>query len=220
MKKKSLLCLTLLLTGCVSTESHQTPDAADTNGIPPEPESIVQPVSPPEVATPVEDGRGEQVAVLQPVSKPKPSAVKLKPQPAYLKKTVLKTKDGKLILGRQEWVWLSPEKKFVRAYVELDQKESTLGVTALTPFERDGRAWVKFKSRGKAFELPVVRWQGSEENKLAVVQFRTRLGELNDMTDFVLVDGKEIRLGTDFTRDVAIVDLTREYVQPKQKLTQ
>ncbi|MCM0148863.1 ATP-dependent zinc protease [Photobacterium galatheae] len=132
-------------------------------------------------------------------------------------KSVIKTKDGKLILGQQEWVWLSPAKQFVRAHVVQTQSTSTLGVTSVLPFERDGRPWVKFKVRGKVFELPVSRWQESKEKKRAVVQVRTVLGDMSEMTDFVLVDGEDVRLGTDFIRDVAILDASRQYVQPKSK---
>lgn len=211
MKKALFLFVITLLSGCVSSPSTppstQNEDVAQTDkaitSVPEEQSESVKVVpSAPVVVTPAETT--SQAANTQ------PPAGKAQPKK-------VKTRDGKLILGQHEWVWLSPAKQFVKVRINQEQKASTLGVTSLVPFERDGNEWVKFTARGMDFELPVTRWSGKEDTKSAIVQVRTILGDLNALTDFALVQGKDVVLGENFTKDVAIVDSTRDFVQPKKK---
>ncbi len=211
MKKMFVLFAITLLSGCVSSTltqtSTQNEDAAQTDSsissVPEtQSESAKATPSAPVIATPGKT-KPQTVNTQPPVVKPKPKKVK--------------TRDGKLILGQHEWVWLSPAKQFVKVRINHEQKVSTLGVTSQVPFERDGNEWVKFTARGMDFELPVARWSGKEDTLSAVVQVRTILGDLNALTDFALVEGREVVLGENFTKDVAIVDSTRDFVQPKKK---
>jgi len=162
----------------------------------------------------------EVVPVPQPEPELKP-AVKPEPKPEPKPTPVVtKTQDGKLILGAEEWVWLDSAKQHVRVKVDSDVKLSTIGVSDIQEFERDGNDWIKFKTSGQSVELPVERWlknkNGSKERQ-AVVKLRAKLGELNELTEFALTAGKGIVLGINFIRDVAIVDGSRKYVQPKTK---
>ncbi|KKC99436.1 hypothetical protein KY46_13570 [Photobacterium halotolerans] len=211
MKKALFLFVITLLSGCVSSPSTQSP-AQNADRV----QAETPQVSVPETEGPSESARvaPSSPTVATPTeTKPKLAKVPaVKPQPKKVK-----TRDGKLILGQHEWVWFSPAKQYVKVQINQAQKSSTLGVTALVPFERDGNEWVKFKARGMDFELPVTRWAGKEDTKSAVVQVRTVLGDLNALTDFALVKGDAVVLGENFTKDVAIVDSTREFVQPKKK---
>lgn len=212
MKKLFPLLFVSLFSGCVSTEMTRTTTSEVSKS--PEPIRVGQASLQSETLPAAQ--RATQSVKTSAVQAGKSAKVTLvQPEPA---KHATKTKDGKLILGHQEWVWFNPAKQFVRAHVVQAQSVSTLGVNAIVPFERDGRPWVKFKVLGKALEMPVDRWQESDEQELAVVQVRTVLGELNEMTDFVLVEGQDVRLGADFIRDVAVVDTSRKYVQPKTKM--
>ncbi|MEI8592954.1 putative ATP-dependent zinc protease [Photobacterium sp. Hal280] len=211
MKKTLILFVISLMSGCVSSPSTppstQNEDVAQADkaitSLPEDQsESVKVMPSVPVVVTPTET-TPQTVQTPPPVAKPQPEKVK--------------TRDGKLILGQHEWVWLSPAKQFVKVRINQEQKASTLGVTALVPFERDGNEWVKFTARGMDFELPVTRWLEKEDAKSAIVQVRTILGDLNALTDFALVEGKDVVLGENFTKDVAIVDSTRDFVQPKKK---
>ncbi len=215
MKKLLFLFMIILLSGCVSSTqpSNQNGDVVQTDepvtSVPQEQsESVKATPSAPAVATPAETTSPDII----------PRTVKAKipavtpPQPKKVK-----TRDGKLILGQHEWVWLSPAKQFVKVRINQEQKASTLGVTSLVPFERDGNEWVKFTARGMDFEFPVIRWSGKDDAKSAIVRLRTILGDLNALTDFALVEGKDVVLGENFTKDVAIVDSTRDFVQPKKK---
>ncbi|UTV30894.1 RimK/LysX family protein [Photobacterium atrarenae] len=131
---------------------------------------------------------------------------------------VTETPDGKLILGAEEWLWLDATKQYVRARVDAGIKLSTMGATNIQSFERDGHDWIKFNNSGKSVELPVERWikrKNGEQKRQAVVKVRARLGELNELTEFALTAGKGIVLGVNFIRDVATVDASRKFVQPK-----
>ncbi len=205
MKKIVTGFCVLLLVGCAQQKSIQEPEKQPEVGkeVP-----VVEP-SIPEVITPEVKPEIKPLPEVKPVPEKKP-----KPVPV-----VTKTKDGKLILGAQEWVWFDEVQAHVKVKVDTNSKVSTIGATDIQNFERDGKSWVKFTSGGKSIESPVVRWTKSngEDNKQAVIKLRTKLGELNEQTEFILIKGSGVTLGENFTRDVAVRDPKRNYVQPKVK---
>lgn len=208
--KRYAACLTaLLIVGCAQQVTREPEPPLE-----PEVGGEVKPVEPVVIVEPLPE---PVVPEIQPIPEPE---VKPPPKPEPKPAPVTKTQDGKLILGAEEWVWLVPAKKHVRVKVDSGVELSTLGVTNMQPFERDGNDWVKFKTAGEQVELPVERWlkgrNGSKERQ-AVVKLRAKLGELNELTEFALSAGKGIVLGINFIRDVAIVDANRKYVQPKTK---
>lgn len=206
MRTTAAVVIALFLAGCaqqITREPEPTPE--------PEVSGEVKPIPPVESVVTVPD-----TPAVTPVPEVKPQA-KPKPKPAPV---ITKTKDGKLILGAEEWVWLAPAKKHVRVKVDSGAAISTIGVSEVQEFERDGNDWVKFSAGGRLVELPVERWlksKGESKERKAVVKLRAKLGELNELTEFALTAGKGIVLGVNFIRDVAIVDGNRKYVQPKSK---
>ncbi|EAS41465.1 hypothetical protein C9J48_25970 [Photobacterium profundum] len=207
MKKIVTGFCVLLLVGCAQQKSIQEPGKQPEVGKEVE-VPVVEP-SIPEVITPEVKPEIKPLPEVKPVSEKKP-----KPVPV-----VTKTKDGKLILGAQEWVWFDEVQTHVKVKINTNSKVSTIGTSDVENFERDGKSWVKFTSGGKSIERPVVRWTKSngDDNKQAVVKLRTKLGELNEQTEFILIKGSGVTLGENFTRDVAVRDAKRNYVQPKVK---
>ena len=208
MRKFAVYIALLLLAGCAQQPGKQTE-------LTPEPEigggEVEQPVTPP-VVEPDIPVQPEP----QPEVKPQPEP-EVKPQPKP-QPVVTKTDDGKLILGSEEWLWLSEARQHIRARVDDGTTISSIGVSNVQAFERDGKDWVKFKAGGREVELPVERWLKSKKNgNQAVVKLRAKLGELNELTEFALTAGQGIVLGVNFIRDVAVVDSNRKYVQPKAK---
>jgi hypothetical protein len=201
MKKIVTGFCVLLLVGCAQQQSIQEPEK--------QPEVPVVDQSIPEVITPEVKPEVKPLPEVKPVPEKKPKPVPI----------VTQTKDGKLILGAQEWVWFDEVQAHVKVKVNTNSKVSTIGASDVQNFERDGKSWVKFTSGGKSIERPVVRWTKSngEDNKQAVINLRTKLGELNEQTEFILIDGSGVTLGENFTRDVAVRDAKRNYVQPKVK---
>ena len=100
----------------------------------------------------------------------------------------------------------------------------------VVPFERDGKDWVQFKidingKASKEFKLPVERWakvrQSSSEDvdKRPVVVAYIQVGDLKEQTEFTLTERGHMKfpilLGRSFFRDVAVVDVSKKYVQSK-----
>ena len=99
-------------------------------------------------------------------------------------------------------------------------------------FERDGKDWVKFKIehdgvKSKEIALPVERWvkirQSSAEKseRRAVVESWIQIGDLKEKTEFTLADRTHLKfpllLGRSFFKDVAVVDVSKKFVQKKHK---
>ncbi|MGF1887651.1 RimK/LysX family protein [Photobacterium profundum] len=206
MKKIVTGFCVLLLVGCAQQKSIQEP------GKQPE---VGKEVEVPVVEPSIPEVKPEVKPEIKPLPEVKPVSEK-KPKPVPV---VTKTKDGKLILGAQEWVWFDEVQTHVKVKINTNSKVSTIGTSDVENFERDGKSWVKFTSGGKSIERPVVRWTKSngDDNKQAVVKLRTKLGELNEQTEFILIKGSGVTLGENFTRDVAVRDAKRNYVQPKVK---
>lgn len=178
---------------------------------------------PPSFEQETEESVEEVVEVDEPEMKEEESESKPAPLPT-------KTKDGKLILGEKEWVYFPKSQNSVRARIDSGATTSSLSAVEVKEFERDGKKWVKFKPAfngkvAKEVSLPVDRWakvkQSStdEADRRPVVTVWIQIGELKEKTEFTLVDRSHLSypvlLGRSFVRDVAIVDVSRKYVQPK-----
>jgi hypothetical protein len=141
-----------------------------------------------------------------------------------------KTVEGKLILGEEEYVRLADLKITTKSRIDTGATTSSLSAVDIVPFERDGKDWVKFKIKhdgveSKEISLPVERWvkvkQSSSDgtDKRAVVSTVIQIGDMREKTEFTLADRTHLKypvlLGRSFFRDVAVVDVSRKYVQPK-----
>lgn len=164
------------------------------------------------------------------VEKPAEPEVKPVPPKEPPPKKVTKTADGKLILGEEEWVFVPGLKEAFKARVDTGATTSSISATDIVPFERDGKDWVKFKIehdgiKSQEVSLPVERWvkikQSSAEGtqRRAVIVANIQIGDLKDKTEFTLADRTHLKypllLGRSFFRDVAVVDVSKKYVQDK-----
>ncbi|PMG59500.1 ATP-dependent Zn protease [Vibrio splendidus] len=199
----------------------------------------VEPEQKPQVEQPVVDDSSktdvtEGEKVTEPTEKPeevKPTEPEVKPEPVEKPPAKpLKTDDGKLILGEEEWVFVPGLKEAFKARIDTGATTSSISAVDIVDFERDGKDWVKFKIEHdgittKEISLPVERWvkikQSSAEGtqRRAVVVASIQIGELKDKTEFTLADRTHlsfpILLGRSFFRDVAVVDVSQKYVQKK-----
>lgn len=204
------LILPLMMSGgliaCTSTPTTTEP-------VEPEKPVVEQPVEKPEVKSEVEP---------KPEKKPEPKPEK----PAK----VQKTPDGMLILGAEEWVHVPAINQTFKGRVDTGATTSSISATEVVPFERDGKDWVQFKidingKASKEFKLPVERWakirQSSSEDvdKRPVVVAYIQVGDLKEQTEFTLTERGHMKfpilLGRSFFRDVAVVDVSKKYVQNK-----
>lgn len=215
-KKWSTLLLPILLAGCMSTTATTTPTPDETADKP----AVEQPATP-ENKPEVKPEQKPQVDPKPPVKKPVA--------------TNLKTADGKLILGEEEWMYIKAINHNAKARVDTGATTSSISAIDIEMFERDGKDWVKFKlahsgNETKEFESPVSRIvtirQSSTEERTdrPVIEVWVQIGDLKTQTEFTLNDRTHmtfpVLLGRTFFRDVAVVDVSKKFVQPKVKLAE
>jgi len=139
--------------------------------------------------------------------------------------------DGKLLLGRIEWVWINNVDQALKARVDTGAGTSSLNAVKVEVFERNGRRWVRFDlpldegGDSKTLESPLVRHTRLRQSatdgmdRLPVVRLKLRLGSFVEETEFTLADRSgmiyPVMLGREFLQDIAIVDVARKFVQPK-----
>lgn len=198
--------------------------ACSTTGQPPvEPEQKPS-IEEPNVEKPqIEEPKQEIEKPVEPEVKPQQPVIELKPQ---------KTSDGKLLLGAEEWVYVPGLEENFKARVDTGATTSSISAIDIVPFERDGKDWVKFKIehegvKSKEIALPVQRWvkirQSSADgtHKRAVVEAWIQVGDLKEKTEFTLADRTHLTfpllLGRSFFKDVAVVDVSKKYIQDKHK---
>jgi hypothetical protein len=159
-------------------------------------------------------------------------------------KKVLPIEDetGALILGNKEYLYLPTIERSFTAGVDAELDVSVMSVANVTHFERNGKKWVSFTVQhdaisSKEFSLPVKSWrkvangdsavttdsaadeQQAEPARQPVVTALIQVGKLKESTDFLLSEESKLpypfMLGKSFYRDLAVIDTSREFVQPK-----
>ena len=232
MKQQWKFLIPLMLSGGLMACST-TPNEGDAKDQAVQVEEPKQEVSQPErdlskyeTITPKVEPIVEPKPEVRPEQQPKPD-----PKPPVVA-DAKKTADGRLILGEQEWVYVTGLKENFRARIDTGATTSSVSAVDVVPFERDGKDWVKFKIAhddvmSKEFALPVERWvdirQSSAEGtqRRAVVMAWIQIGDLKEYTEFTLTDRSHLTfpvlLGRSFFKDVALVDVSRKYIQPKHK---
>jgi hypothetical protein len=143
------------------------------------------------------------------------------------------TRDGKLIVGETESVWLDAVNDLFPARIDTGATTSSLSAQDITEFERDGTPWVSFNMAHEGVdeklpvEAPLVRYvrirqaSAEETERRPVVELTMRLGRLSEKTEFTLTDRSQmtypVLLGREFLKDIAVVDIARRNVQGKPK---
>jgi len=138
---------------------------------------------------------------------------------------------GKSVVGEKERIRLDPPGKAFVARMDTGATSSSLHAQNIVQFERDGANWVRFELQAEdgveKVEAPIVRYarvvqqadpQGSRR---PVVSLRIQLGEIDESVQFTLADRShletEVLLGRGFLTDLAIVDVSRSFIQPAPK---
>lgn len=140
--------------------------------------------------------------------------------------------DGKTIIGDSEWIYLTPPGHHYQARVDSGAALSSLSAINITRFERNGEKWVRFwlqhddEADPIEVEAPLVRHvrirqaSADEADRRPVVSLTVNLGNnLQQNAEFSLTDRSQmtypILLGREFLRDVTLIDVGRQFVQPK-----
>ncbi|WP_325894430.1 ATP-dependent zinc protease family protein [Grimontia sp. NTOU-MAR1] len=138
--------------------------------------------------------------------------------------------DGKLVMGEKEWVRVDDINVVAKARVDTGATTSSISAIDIKKFNRDGQEWVSFRlahdgKQSELMEFPVVRTvhiiQSSAEgyDRRYVVEMPITIGDVTETTEFTLRDRHHLNfpvlLGRTYLKDIAVVDVSRQYVQPK-----
>jgi len=139
----------------------------------------------------------------------------------------------KMVLGRREWMWIETINSVFEARVDTGATTSSISAQDIVVFEKDGKRWARFllvpngeESRFEV-EAPLVRYvrilqssqEGGEYDRRPVVSMTVKVGNFIEETQFTLTDRSHmtypILLGRSFLKDIAVVDVAKDYIQPK-----
>lgn len=140
----------------------------------------------------------------------------------------------KIVVGRNEWLWIDLLNRNLKARVDTGALSSSLSAIDIQPFERDGQNWVRFRvpdeehpEGGDVYEAPLVRTvrirQASAEelDRRPVVRLRVRMGDHVDDAEFNLSNREDmlypVLLGRNFLRDIMVVDVAQKFTQEPHK---
>jgi hypothetical protein len=168
-----------------------------------------------------------------------PQAVAAKPaqcppaSPAVSTNGNINNLGDKMVLGRREWMWIETINSVFEARVDTGATTSSISAQDIVVFEKDGKRWARFllvpngeESRFEV-EAPLVRYvrilqssqEGGEYDRRPVVSMTVKVGNFIEETQFTLTDRSHmtypILLGRSFLKDIAVVDVAKDYIQPK-----
>ena len=146
--------------------------------------------------------------------------------------SVVVATEGKMMLGEVERVWVDPPGLQMIARIDTGASTSSLHADTITAFERDGDDWVRFEinnsdKKSVTIERPVTKYvrvfQQADKSgsRRPVVELRLVLGDVRDTFSFTLADRSHLEqdmiLGRNFLTDMALVDVSKQYIQPPFK---
>ncbi|WP_163832839.1 ATP-dependent zinc protease family protein [Spartinivicinus ruber] len=136
--------------------------------------------------------------------------------------------DQKPAIGELEKVTLTPPGVTYTARIDTGILTSTLFVFDITPFERDGKKWVKFKMKDPESEevtelsRQVVKKVKAklttiDGQKRYIIKMNVRLGPIEQRISFGLTDRNDyeypVLIGRNFLKDIAVVDVSKQFTQ-------
>ncbi|WP_192037036.1 ATP-dependent zinc protease [Halomonas sp. YLGW01] len=142
---------------------------------------------------------------------------------------------NKTLLGRSEWIGLPSIGTHLEARIDSGADTSSLSAREITPFERDGDNWVKFKLaledddtavaavRDDWIEAPIERrvrvLQSNGEESRPVISLLMTLGPIREQVEFTLTDRRPLShpvlLGRGFMMDIAVIDVAERHLHPR-----
>ncbi len=138
-----------------------------------------------------------------------------------------------LVLGAIEKVKVDTIKQQFDARVDTGATTSSINAIDIQEFERNGKTWVKFHIKDDStaadkmhwIEAPVVRYvkirqaTNDASERRIVVELWIQLGDVHEKAQFTLADRSQmshpILLGREFIQDIALVDVSKKYLQTK-----
>jgi len=216
------LATIFLLTSCMSTSKYDSPAE-------PENKTVKESVSK-EKSTVVVSTLKAQLAEQK--AENKKLKLQLKSKKSAQPDQQVKILNEKTILGNAEWAYITASKKNLKARIDSGAATSSINAVNLKQFERDGKKWVRFnlthdkKSKEQIIEAKIVRIskiiQSSKpgvKTERPVVKLHIRIGDIAGYTEFTLTNRLHMEypvlIGRTFLKDVALVDVSQDYIHPK-----
>jgi len=145
----------------------------------------------------------------------------------------INTQNNRTVLGGLEHVYINPPGMNFNARIDTGAQTSSLNALDMVEFERDGQPYVKFNmlnpQTNEKIELTrrirgfvrIKEVNKRESQRRPVVRMRVKLANLDERISFTLVDRskfkQQILIGRNLLRDLAVVDVSKEYTAPKFK---
>lgn len=141
---------------------------------------------------------------------------------------VIENGTDKLLVGSVERIRITPPGIEIKARIDTGATSSSLNATNLVFFERDGEDWVRFdlvageESYSLAREVRrfvrVYQQSDASGERRPVVRLRVELGNIRGHFEFNLSDRRHLEhpiiLGRNLLVDLAVVDVSEEYLNP------
>lgn len=133
---------------------------------------------------------------------------------------------GFMVIGELEHVTIKPEELRLKARIDTGAQTSSLGVSSIQPFERDGKKWLRFSVKNPDseesmdFEKPLLRTasikrHGAEAIDRPVVKLKIMLGTKEMEREFTLADRTQYKFPVLIGRNVLagkfLVDVNRRF---------
>jgi hypothetical protein len=132
--------------------------------------------------------------------------------------------DVKQVIGEIEYVRMVPPNIVLKARIDTGATTTSIDARNITPFERDGKEWVRFVcfSDKKEYTLErkvvdkiAVKRHDAVSQERYVVKMRLVLGNVSELISVTLNDRDNyqfpILIGRNFLRDYFIVDVAKKY---------
>lgn len=136
---------------------------------------------------------------------------------------------NKTVVGAVEWatIDLGNEQLVAKARMDTGAATSSLGATEIAEFERNGKRWVRFKLMdGRTISQRLerfvnIRQAATQRSRRPVVKLGVKIGDVALVGEFTLADRShlkyEILIGRNVLRDLMIVDVSRLYIQGRNR---
>lgn len=138
--------------------------------------------------------------------------------------------DTKIIIGEVENIRLIPPNVVLKARIDTGAKTTSIDARNITPFERDGKQWVRFicvagekehTLERKVIKTVLIKRHGKEAQNRYVINMRIILGNVSRLIHVNLNDRKSytypVLIGRNFLRDYFIVDVAKKHqLKPKK----
>lgn len=132
--------------------------------------------------------------------------------------------DSKSIIGAIENVRLVPPNIVLKARIDTGAKTTSIDAQNITPFERNGKEWVRFyllvgekkyDIERKVIKTILIKRHGEDSQRRYVVKMRIVIGDVSQLISVNLNDRESyqypVLIGRNFLRDYFIVDVGKKF---------